>query len=163
QEEVNERTISVAQADKALRLEIAQLAERYGLTLKDNLSLIERARDVSKQLPEEERVNLPSFGANIAQSGSASQRIAALINLLESAKSRADEANEALSRMEERKREVEIILGINIDTDAVDGEIQKQLDIIANAKTNDELVPFLNSEHEQLKQAAEVRSTILKK
>lgn len=162
QEDVNERTILAAQADKALRLEIAQLAERYGLTLKDNLSLIERARDVSKQLPEEERVNLPSFGANIAQSGSASQRIAALINLLEGAKSRADEANEALTRMEERKREVEIILGINVDTDEIGDEIQKQLDIIANAKTNDELVPFLNSQNEQLKKAAEDRAKILK-
>lgn len=152
QEDANERTVSVAQAEKDLRIEISNLANKYGLTLKDNLSLVERARDIRNQLPEDE---LNIYGAG--------QRIVGLIGQLDGANKRLDQANEALDRMEKRKRQVEIILGINSDGGGdVADEIQKQLDIIANAKTNDELVPFLNSQNEQLKKAAEDRAKILK-
>lgn len=152
QETANEKAVSAAQAEKDLRLEIVELVDRYGLTLKDNLSLVERARDIRSQLPEDE--------LNIRGAG---QRITGLIGQLEGARNRADEANSALDRMEKRKREVEIILGINTeDGKGVEKSIQEQLDIIKEATNRDELVEFLKSQNEEIKKAAEERLKYLR-
>ncbi|WP_417198144.1 phage tail tape measure protein [Bizionia sp.] len=152
QERANEKRIDEAKAEKDLKLEVVKTAERYGVQLSDNNTLIERAKQLLGELPDDERLGV--YGAG--------QRLRGLIGQLEGAGDRLSDADAKLEKMRKRLEEIKLTLGIDIESDGLTKSIEEQLKEIQNATKNDELIPYLKSQNEELKKAAEERLKYLK-
>lgn len=157
--------LSLLEAETKLRSDIVSLAQRAGVELDKNVDITENALKVSRALLEQEKEQ--GFRGGIGGTALVfdSDKLRGQVTQIKNYREELKELQTSVTDLTRQRNEIKITLGLDNEEEVksvLEKEISEQFEIIANAKKRAELAPFLKSENEKIRLAAEDRIKHLK-